>query len=96
MAALSPAEVTRPIEPCGPAAVRTARKDLARNLRSAVAVDDYEGGRLSPGDGGAQRGDSELLGHPLVQGVARDPVAEQVLDRAAVEFVLEPTPWGAR
>jgi hypothetical protein len=31
MAALSPAEATRPIDPCSPAAVSTARKDLARN-----------------------------------------------------------------
>ena len=29
IAALSPAEATRPIEPLSPAAVRTARKDLA-------------------------------------------------------------------
>lgn len=32
-------------------------------------------------------------GHPIVQGVADDPVADQVLDRAAVDMALSRVEW---
>jgi hypothetical protein len=51
-------------------------------------VNDYDAGRLAAGDGGAQGGDDELGGHPLIDGVADDAVAEQVLDRAAVQLAF--------
>ena len=38
--------------------------------------------------GGAQGADGELGGHPPIDRVADDPVAEQVLDRAAVDLAL--------
>jgi hypothetical protein len=43
-------------------------------------VDRHDAGRLAPGDGGAQRRDGEVGGHPLGERVADDPVAEQVLE----------------
>jgi hypothetical protein len=50
---------------------------------------DHDGaGGLATCDGGAQRGGGELGGHAFVDGVADDPVGEQVLDRAAVELAL--------
>lgn len=51
-------------------------------------MDHDHAGRLTTCDGGAQSADGQRSGHPLVQGVADDAVAEQVLDRAAVELAL--------
>jgi len=88
MAALSPAEATRPIDPCSPAAVRTARKDLARNCdpRSLWTTTTPVGWRRATAVRRAVT--ASWSGHPLVDGVADDAVAEQVLDRAAVDLAL--------
>jgi hypothetical protein len=51
-------------------------------------VDHHDTARLPSSDCGAQRRDGELRGHSFVDRVADDPVAEQVLDRAAVELAL--------
>jgi len=51
-------------------------------------VDDDDARGPAAGDGCPQRTDGELRGHPLVQCVADDPVAEQVFDQAAVELAL--------
>ncbi len=57
-------------------------------LRAAVRVHYHDAAGLPSGDGGPQGADGELGGHALVEGVADDAVAEQVLDRAAVELAL--------
>jgi hypothetical protein len=44
---------------------------------------------LAAGDGRAQRGHGKAGCHALVEGVADDPVREQVLDGAAVELALD-------
>ena len=49
-------------------------------------MDDHDVTGLTPGHGSAQCCDGKAGGHPLVEGVADDPVAEDVLNRAAVEL----------
>lgn len=58
------------------------------HTRAASFTLDGDAARLPSGDGGAQRGDGELGGHPIFDRVADDSVAEQVLDRAAVQLAL--------
>jgi hypothetical protein len=64
------------------------RPPIESALRTAVGVDHDHTPRLAAGDRGAQGGHGEPGGHPLIEGVADDPVAEQVLDRAAVELAF--------
>lgn len=56
--------------------------------RSSVRVHHHDTAWGAPGDGGSQRGNGELGGHPLVDRVANYPVGEQVFDRAAVDLAL--------
>lgn len=87
IAALSPADATRPIEPVRPAMRSTRRNARERNW--AVRVDNNGALESAAGDRGPQRGDGEVGGHAIGQGVAGDPVGEDVLDRAAVKLALE-------
>jgi hypothetical protein len=48
-------------------------------IASRGAVDRHHTGRSPPRNGGAQGGGGQLRGHPLIDGVADDAVAEQVL-----------------
>jgi hypothetical protein len=68
------------------------RRPIDFALTAPVAVDDAVGHVVAfsgtSGHRGLQRRDREAGLHPRVDGVAHDPVGEDVLDRAEVELAL--------
>ncbi len=57
-------------------------------LAAPVGVEDVAGDVTAVGGSVVERGDGEAGLHPSVDGVADDPVREQVLDGAPVELAL--------
>ena len=86
MAALSPAAPRPPHRPGHPVAVERPDEIPGPELRSAIAVQDAPVDVFTPGHGVVQGGHGQAGLHPLVDGVAHDPVAEDVLDRAEVQL----------
>ena len=88
MAALSPAAPTRPIEPTMSWRFRARTNFRLRNCDPRSVCRTQPATVTAAGDGVVQRGDGQPGLHPRVDGVADDPVGEDVLDRAEVELAL--------